>query len=364
MKCVVVTGITGSERRQYLDELGNHVKEADNFLVMDPWLKTKELNPGIDEATILNIDDKDRLDYFGDSYKAIADALDDLRKTSEDIVVAVPMHAVFYWKSGFKDAIKDEFMEWLSPDLFITIVHNMKGVKNNLEKDPHSRFPNATFLDILHWRQREIQGTGRWARMFRKQHIVVARNEPIQTLYGILFTEKRKIYFSYPMSYVSDSEMKNAKKLIRKLRSMGYVVFDPDSIDDAKYVGELHNQQKTKKISITRQELSHVARIVGDHTVDLDYQLIEQSDMVVVRYPSVEYRRYIVEKDKTIPAIHVPLSAGVICEMVKGNYIGKKVFAVWLPRVEPSPFFRYQCFQLFTNEQGLLDYLRLRETPE
>lgn len=138
-------------------------------------------------------------------------------------------------------------------------------------------------------------------------------------------------------------------------------VFDPGSIDDAKYVGELHGQVKAKKTTITTEELSIIARIAGDHTVDLDYRLIEQSDMAVVRYPSVQYSKYIVEEDSVIPAIYVPLSAGVICEMVKANRDGKKVLAVWLPRVEPSPFFRYQCTKLFTKEQELLDYMKSNE---
>ena len=104
-----------------------------------------------------------------------------------------------------------------------------------------------------------------------------------------------------------------------------------------------------------------IARIAGDHTVDLDYRIIEQSDMVVVRYPSVQYSKYIVEKDVALPAIYVPLSAGVICEMVKGYRDGKKVLAAWLPKVEPSPFFRYHCFQLFASEQDLVDYLTQKE---
>jgi hypothetical protein len=364
MKCVICTGTTGSERRKYLEELGDLVQESKKFRIMDPWLKTKELHPDINEATILDVSDETRLNYFKDAYKNIADTLETLRTSPDDTVVAVPTHSVFYWRSGFKDAIRDEFLEWLIPDLFVTIIHNMKAIKSNLDEDPHSRFLDISFPEILHWRQREIQGTERWAGTFKKDHTIIARNEPVETLYGALFTEKKKIYFSYPMSYVSSQQMNNAKKLIKKLRTMGYIVFDPASIDDAKYVSKLHEQLKAKKGIITKQELSIIARIVGDHTVDLDHKLIEQSDMVVVRYPSVEYSKYIVEKDRVAPAIYVPLSAGVICEMVKGCKEGKKVFAVWLPKgVEPSPFFRYNCSQLFTTEKDLLDHMEQKEPP-
>lgn len=364
MKCVVCTGTTGSERREYLKELEDFVKEPRKLHMMDPWDKTKELHPDIDEATILNAPDQDRLSYFVDAYEDIANSLRNLREASGDVVVAVPMHAVFYWKSVFKEGVRDKFVEWLSPDLFVTVIHSMKAVKANLDKDEYSRFPGITFPEILHWREREIRETSRWADMFKKPHIVIARDEPIEILEGVLFTQKKKIYFSYPMSYVSPREMNRAKKLIKRLRDMGYIAFDPDSIDDAKYVGELGKRLKAKDSTIrTKQELSYIARVVGDHTVDLDYTLIQQSDMVVARYPSVEYNVFIVEKDKVRPAMYVPLSAGVVCEMVRGNDERKKVFAVWLPRVEPSPFFRHQCFQLFTTEQALLDYLAQREPP-
>ena len=239
MKCAICTGITGSERRQYLQELKDFARESGKLHVTDPWLKTKELHSDIDEATILNATDEDRLGYFEEAYRDIANIIEDLRKRSKDSVAVVPMHSVFYWKSLFKDAVKDEFVEWLSPDLFITIVHTMKATKANLDKDPHGRFPGITFPEILHWRQREMQETKRWADTAKKQHIVIARNEPIETLYGVLFTDKKRIYFSYPMSYVAAGQMNKAKNLIFKLRDMGYIVFDPGSIDDAKYVGAL-----------------------------------------------------------------------------------------------------------------------------
>jgi hypothetical protein len=362
MKCVICTGITGSERRECLQDLDKFPEKSSKFRILDPWLKTKELHSDISEATILSMDDEQRLSYFSDAYKDIANTLKKMRQDeSDDSVAVIPMHSVFYWKQLFKDAIRGEFIEWLLPDLFITVVHNMKAVKVNLDKDEHSRFSHITFQEILQWRQREIKETKDWADTFKKQHVVIARNEPIETLNGVLFKNKKRIYFSYPMSYVSIKEMNKAKELIKELRRMGYVVFDPDSIDDAKYIGELNRLSRQGKEITTNENLLSLAMMVGNHTVDLDYRLIDQSDMVVVRYPSVKYKNYIAEQDKTIPAFYVPLSAGVICEMARGNDKGKKVFAVWLPKVEPSPFFRYQCFELFRAQEQLLDHLKRKE---
>lgn len=362
MKCVVLTGITGSERRLYLESLKNVVKEPERLLIIDPWVKTQQLHPCVNEATILNIPDEDRIAYFKDAYEEITKEIENLRKYPNSVVAVVPAHSVFYWKSGFKDAINDEFIEWLSPDLFVTVISNMQTVKNNLAKDSLSRFPEFTFPEIINWRERELQSTNRWAKMYKKQHIIVSSVEPVATLYGILFTERKRIYFSYPMSHVSSLEMKRAKKLIGKLRNLNYIVFDPGSIDDTRYIGELYEKLKQDDL-IARNELSHVASMVGNHTVELDYKLIEQSDMVVVRYPSVQYGKYIGEGDKAVPSVYIPLSAGVICEMVKGFRDGKEVIAAWLPKVEPSPFFKYHCLKLFTSERDLLDYLVKKDHP-
>jgi len=178
-------------------------KNNKNFEILDPWEETKKLYPDIREDTILNIDDEVRLDYFEKAYKIVADNLNDLRVGQQDTVVAIPMHPVFYWKSGFKDAIRDNFLDWLSPDLFITVIHNLRELKSNLDRDKYSRFPDITLLEILQWRDREMKDTTRWAVKFKKDHIVLARKEPIETSYGVLFTNNKRIYFSYPMSYVS-----------------------------------------------------------------------------------------------------------------------------------------------------------------
>ena len=69
MKCVICTGITGSERRDYLEELIRSITETNRFQVEDPWLRTKKLHHHLDEKTILNISDEEKLAYFRPSYR-------------------------------------------------------------------------------------------------------------------------------------------------------------------------------------------------------------------------------------------------------------------------------------------------------
>jgi adenylate kinase len=172
--------------------------------------------------------------------------------------------------------------------------------------------------------------------------------------------ESKKIYASYPMSHVSKRQRDAASELISELRREGYVVFDPGSVDDAGYTDRLANQVMSDRQAATtysREQIQGLVEGVGDQTVKLDYLLIDQSDLVVVYYPSITYERYVKERGKVIASIYVPLSAGVICEMVHGYYGGKKVYAVWLPGGAPSPFFRYHCQKVFKSKNQLVRHL-------
>ena len=96
-----------------------------------------------------------------------------------------------------------------------------------------------------------------------------------------------------------------------------------------------------------------LANNVDDQTVKIDYLLIDQSDMVVVRYPEEKLPGYENRSD----GLYIPLSVGVICEMVHGHYSGKRIYALWLPEKEPSPFFSYYCKKYFRQEKELTQYL-------
>jgi len=280
--------------------------------------------------------------------------------------VVIAARAICYWASSYIDAVPAEMVKQLEPDVLFTIIGNIRDIKANLDADPHDRFSGVTLLDILHWRYREIEETSKWAEAMGIRHYVVARTESKDTLPKLVFRPStKKIYVSYPMSHVSQTEMEAAKKLIADLRAMDYIVFDPGSIDDAQFLGQLA-EERTRGEGLAKNysdtELRNLSEDVGDHTVKLDYGLIDQSDTVLVRYPSVGYVRYMREANQAVPAMYVPLSAGVICEMVRGHQSAKRVYSLWLPRnIEPSPFFRFHSFKLFTRKRELLSYLRHRD---
>lgn len=349
MKVVICTGITGSERREYLREVRDFAREkGKELVVIDLWDKMNEARDGdIDEATILNLPNDERMMIIERALYATAEEIGKLGKEKDmGKCVVIAAHACFHWKTDYLKAIPDHMLKNVNPDILVTIIHNLKDIKRNLADNSSHRFGDEDETDILYWQNREIEETNNWADSLglKRNNFRVARNEPAETLYKIIFEEeKKKIYFSYPMSY--SGERNEATKLISILREMGYIVFDPASIDDVKYVEEL--------VRSNPEVYGSLAEKVDDQTVKIDYLIIDQSDMVVVRYPQEKIPSYENRSD----GMYIPLSVGVICEMVHGHYGGKRVYAVWLPEKDPSPFFEFYCKKCFRKEEGLLKYL-------
>jgi adenylate kinase len=356
MKVVVCTGISGSERIECLGDISAYAKRRGKEIeTINMWEALKKVaGQEIDEATILNLPEHIRMPMLEKAFQETATALEQTRISEKDEpkCVVIATHACFHWKTDYLKAFPDYLLTQINPDILITIIHNLRDIKTNLDKNSSRRFVGITETDILYWQNREIDETKNWARNLKKKHFAIPRNEPVDTLYKVIFEENKKaIYFSYPMSFVNNEEMKKAVKLINKLREMGFVVFDPASIDDVKYVDRL--LKKSPKNSLYKD----LAENVDDQTVKLDYILIEQSNIVVSRYPAGKFLGYESHSD----GMYIPLSAGVICEMVHGFSNGKRVYAVWLPKTDPSPFFAFHCRKWFRSEKKLLEYLSENE---
>jgi len=334
---------------KYLTEVSNYAQEKGKELeVIDLWEKMNEAVDGcIDEATILNLPNPERMLILEKALIATAEEIEERkRETKPGKCVIVAAHACFHWKTDYLKAIPEHMLRRVNPDILVTMIHNLKDIKENLDKNYSHRFVGIDVTDILYWQNREVEETKNWADSLRitRNNFVVARNEPAETLYKIIFEDdKKKIYLSYPMSY--SGEKAKATEMINKLRDMGYIVFDPASIDDIKYVECLMNSNP--------EMYEGLAENVDDQTVKIDYLLIDQSDMVIVRYPQEKIPGYESRSD----GMYIPLSVGVICEMVHGHYSGKRVYAIWLPEKDPSPFFEYYCKKYFRKEEELLEYL-------
>jgi adenylate kinase len=359
MNVAVCTGASGSERIRCLKEVQEYSRKKGKALeIINMWDVLNEISTTpIDEATILNLPDHKRMSLLEQAYNEAADRLSKMIDTEQQDVekcVVIATHACFHWKTEYLGAFPNHVLPSLKPDVLVTIIHNMRNVKENLDNDISHRFADINYTDILYWRDREISETRKWGNNLKKGHFIVARDEPPETLFKIFFKGKtKKIYFSYPMSHVPKQQMEAAVSLITELRKLGYIIFDPGSIDDAKYIDKLLSSEPNNPL------YKSLGKDVDDLTVKLDYLLIDQSDLIIVRYPAITLRQAKNHADR----MYIPLSAGVICEMVHGHSEGKRVYAVWLPESESSPFFAYHCMREFRAEEQLLAYLKKYESP-
>lgn len=364
MRVVVCTGIAGSQRRDCLREVAAYARQFNKELeIIDVFEVLREVSQGpIDEATVLNLPPNELLRLTNTTYKEIASRLKRLRterQEDEDVAVAVVARATFRVPGQILKEASRRTVRTLNPDLYISIVHNLPDLKRNLDNDSSGRFQNITLLDILLWRKEETEETRKWGN----PHYIVARNEPPSTIFDLIFRpEAKKFYASFPISHSHQRDVLRAKKLIAKLRQRNYTLFDPLAIEDMDYIKELQSQRRERGrgalANYSQEDINALLREAGAQTVLRDYALIDQSDGVIVRYAGQRYQRYVEEKGQVIPDIHVPLSAGVVCEMVHGHYKGKRVYAVWLVKdTLPSPFFEYHSLRVFQSEKELLTYL-------
>lgn len=362
MRTAICTGITGSQRRDCLRNVAANARQFNkNLEIIDVFKVMRQVSgDSIDEATVLNLTADTLRQLTINTYRQIARRLRELgaeKQTDENFAVAIIARATFRVPGRILREVPRAVVRTLHPDLFITITHNLRDLKRNLDNDPFGRFPNITLSDILAWRREEIEETQKWG----SPHYIVARNEPESTLFNLIFRpDAKKIYASFPISHSHEKDVRRAGELIKKLRSKNYTVFNPLAIDDETYMKELLAQRQRGQgllASYPQEDLNSLMSEVGAQTVLRDYALIEQSDGVIVRYAGQKYLRYVEEKGQIIPDVHVPLSAGVICEMVHGYYKGKRVYAVWLVKdILPSPFFSYHC-HVFRSEKELLNHL-------
>lgn len=361
MRVAICTGIAGSRRRDCLAEVATYAKQFSKHLeIIDAFEVLKQVSSEpVNEETVLHLPPETLQQLTSATYRQISTRLKKLsaeKQADEDFAVAVVARATFR-VPGQILKVSREAVKKLKPDLYISIMHNLQALKKNLDMDRFGRFPNITLLDILSWRREEIEETRKWG----KPCYIVARNEPPSTIFGLIFRPSaKKIYASFPISHSPQKDVLRAKKLIDKLRSKNYTVFNPLAIEGEEYIRKLLKQRQSGGGALAKYPQEDVDALmdeIGAQTVLRDYALIEQSDGVVVRFAGQKYLRYAEDRGHVILDVHVPLSVGVVCEMVHGHDKAKRVYAVWLLKdVMPSPFFRYYC-RVFKSETGLLRHL-------
>jgi adenylate kinase len=341
---VICTGISGSGKLDYLkqavDEAGRLGEEIHLYNVGDlMFKKAEELECPTSPEKIL--------DLAPSSLTALRAAVfEEILKEAEKVEhCIISTHGCFRWKNNLMPAFDVHYLNELQPDLYITVIDSVLNVSKRLDRSPAWK-GHLSLKDILTWRDEEIFVTKMMASFQRKPFFVVAVGQPPTSIYNLMFRpEITKAYLSYPITLMIDDteKMHEVREFRDKLREY-FEVFDPLAVEDTELTCEAEGLQGTNNelllsrlgedFCLTDDEQAKIE----DQTVIRDYMLIDQSDIVVVYYPT----------DKTSP--------GVLCEIIYGSTNNKEVYAIFKERV--SPFLKFHCTKVFADAEDFFDYLR------
>ncbi len=327
---VICTGTSGSGKLEYLREslavserLGKKVHLYNVGDLM--FKKARELESPTSPEKIL--------DLAPSSLRSLRAAVfEEILKDSEKVEhCIISTHGCFRWKNYLMPAFDVHYLNELKPDLYVTIIDSVFSVSKRLEESPVWR-GRLSIKDMLIWRDEEIFVTRMMASYQRKPHYVVARGQPPTTIHNLMFRpELPKVYLSFPITLMhGDGQKMHEVRQFRDRLRESFEVFDPLAVEDS----ELRDPEKHgEDCAIPAAERNEME----DQTVVRDYMLIDQSDMVVVYYPT----------DKTSP--------GVLSEIIYGSTNNKEVYAIFRERV--SPFLKFHCTKVFADQESFFDYL-------
>ncbi len=329
---VVCTGSSGSDRMGYLQAVKeiarNSGVELEIFNVGDMMLqKASDMGSPVRREKILDLPSSTLGWLRGTVLEEIVGRVDEY----ENSIIAT--HTCFRWKKFLSPAFDTYYLGQLDPDFHVTITDDYDTIRERLDGTDQWR-ARLKLWEILVWRDEEFFITEMLAQYYRKPHYLIPREEPPHILYNLMFRpDCRKAYLSYPITAIEKEQpekLEEAQSFLAELRKY-LIVFNPLSVNELERAKRLHGNGDTEIDA-------EIMRILEDQTVARDYQLIDQSDMVIVYYP-----------------VREP-SPGVLSELIYGFSHDKEVYMVF--PYEISPFLQFYCTKIFSTGEELIDYLQ------
>ena len=329
---VLCTGSSGSDRMGYLQGVEQLARKAGIGLevcnVGDMMLdKAQHIGSPVSREKILDLPSSSLEWLRGTVFEEI------VRKAASHENTIIATHTCFRWKKFLSPAFDTYYLSQLDPDLYVTIIDDYDAIQQRLEATDQWR-GRLQLWEILVWRDEEVVITQILAQNFRKPHYVIARQEPPEILFDLMFRpERKKAYLSYPITALEKEQPEQLDKVMDFLAELRkyLTVFNPLAVTELERARRLlEGNDKGTALEIMS--------ILDDQTVARDYQFIDQSDMVIVYYPVKEP------------------SPGVLSELIYGFSHDKEVYMVF--PFEISPFLQYYCTEIFQTGEELIDYLK------
>ena len=357
---IIATGITGSGRTDYIRKVRDFAKKRGRdieIIDIGPRMfhKAEQLRVRIPENKILDLDPLALGFLRATTFEEVLGAISEYQDDEKDLIIS--LHASFRWRKVLLPAFDFYYLRELKPDFYVTIINTSYKIREAmyLKRDLKHWLERLTLKELLIWQDEEIFTTKIVADFQGVSHYIVSGSDTPDTLYKIIYdVEKakkeskkpaKKAYLSYPMTMIrKDIDISSDKdSLVKTLRDLGFIVFDPAMVEDMILVEMLDEVSEDEikppdaKVPIPRKEIEEARQYIIEQTVVRDYRLIDQSDMVIVFYPVTE------------------LSAGVLSEMIYAFTHQKDVYAYFPHKI--SPFFKYYSTKVFERLDDLINYV-------
>lgn len=277
----------------------------------------------------------------------------------------VNTHLTFRWRHGLFRAFDFDQVKQLQPDVFICLVDNIDAVYHRLKSEYVS---DATLKDMMVWREEEILATELLALALdcAKPCYVLPRGRYTTTAEAcfrlVCEQPSQSAYLSFPMSHVVGmADICAEINAFRAEFSRQMIVFDPAEVDEKLLLsagilaagdgkefveGKSLNADGTlEKFPVSVKQLLEIAGDVDGQIYARDFQMIDQSDMIISLVPELE---------GGVPG----LSSGVERELHHAYEHGKDVYVIWKPKRPPSPFITETATQVFSSADELLEYFK------
>jgi len=337
----IVNGISGCGRIELLNELkafGDqngkkiHIHDVGDLI----FKESKRQQIPVTDERILDMD-QNQLKLLRTI--AIRDVEREIFKHDNIDLHLIGTHATFRWKSRLIPGISYQDVLDIKPNGFINVIHNVKQIyecnQKNKKWDKHT-LPNLE--ETQSWLMEEEFVTEVLANVINVPIYNVARDHKVKNLIDLFFTKKKKIYLSYPITAIQESNPDLLEQIqgsiLNELEEL-FVVFNPLTIQDMSLADPKAGEKMPELID---QLTADAQEMIKKRTIERDFQFIDQSDAVVVFYLT----------DK--------LSPGVLAEIFYAHRNQKPVFMVF--NEKKSPFIEDVTTVIEPTKERLMERLR------
>jgi adenylate kinase len=337
----IVTGVSGSERIELLAELKRYADSVGKKIMihdMGDLIRKESIKYQIPiaDARVLDMDHSQLRLLRAVALKEVKLSI---QEQPDDYLHLIGAHTTFRWKGRLIPGISYQDVLDIKPNGFITIVHDVKAVmrrnKSNPKWDEHT-LPNAQ--ETQEWMMVEEFVTEVLAEVLPAPIFLVSRTHNVSNLADLFFSNKKKIYLSYPITAVEKDMPELLDRIqgpiLQELEEL-FVVFNPLTIKDMSLA---QNGVGSSVPELMDQLTPKAKEIIKTRTIERDFQFIDQSDAVVVFYLT----------DKVSP--------GVLAEVYYAHRNQKPVFMVFPGK--RSPFIEDAATYIEPDIDALMNKLR------